>query len=181
VLVAIPQHGPWCHLRDGFSTMLQRKQTLFLLAAALLCGFSFLLPIATYRSAAVGGPTYELMTSRVFDPANGVTIEDAPLKYPIYIVYALVGAALLVDIFLFKNRKRQLLILRSAYIFGALLLVLQLVTHQSTSAYLSTGRHLERAFGPTMFFPIGILSFMFLAERGIRKDEELVKSMDRLR
>lgn len=160
--------------------MIQRKQTLFLLAAALLCGLSFLLPIATYDSP-LGSDHYELFTSRVFDPVNAVTVEDAPLKYPIYLLYVLLGLALFVDIFLFKNRKRQMLILRSAYIFGALTLVLQLVTHQSTAAYLSTGRHLESAFGPVMFFPIGILVFMFLAERGIKKDEELVKSMDRLR
>jgi len=32
-----------------------------------------------------------------------------------------------------------------------------------------------------MFFPFGIMLFMYLAERGIKKDEELVKSMDRLR
>lgn len=160
--------------------MIQREQTLFLLAASLLCGLSFLLPIASYRSVSPE-QTYELMTSRVFDPVNAVTVEDAPLKYPIYLVYALLGVALFVDIFLYKNRKRQMLILRSAYIFGALTLVLQLVTHQSTSAYLGKGRHLSSDFGPVMFFPIGILVFMFLAERGIKKDEELVKSMDRLR
>lgn len=160
--------------------MIQRKQTLFLLAAALLCGLSFLLPIATYDLPS-GGGRYELFTSHVFDPVHHVAVEDAPLKYPIYLVYALLGVALLVDIFLFKNRRRQLMILRSAYIFGALTLVLQLVTHQSAFAYLREGRALESSLGPTMFFPIGVLLLMFLAERGIKKDEELVKSMDRLR
>ena len=160
--------------------MIQRKQTLFLLAAALLCGLSFLFPIASYESP-TGGQSYALLTSHVADLVNGVTVEDAPLKYPIYLVYPLLGTVLLVDIFLFKNRKRQLMILRSAYIFGALTLVLQLVTHQSAFAYLKEGRVLESSFGPTMFFPIGILLFMFLAERGIKKDEELVRGMDRLR
>ncbi len=160
--------------------MIQRKQTLFLLAAALLCGLSFVLPIAHY-AVEPGGQRYELMTSRVFDPVNVITVEDAPLKYPIHLLYLLLGAALLVDIFLFKNRKRQLLILRSAYIFGGLIVVLQLVTQQGAQAYLSTGRHLEASFGPTMFFPIGILLLMYLAQRGIQNDEELVRSMDRLR
>jgi len=160
--------------------MIQRKQTLFLLAAALLCGLSFLLPIASYDSQGTG-QRYALMTSHVYDPVNAVTVGDASLKYPIYVVYAILGVALLVDIFLYKNRKRQLMILRSAFLFGGLLVVLQLVTHQSTAAYLGTGRHLEPAFGPVMFFPIGILILMFLAERGIKQDEELVKSMDRLR
>lgn len=159
--------------------MIQRKQTLFLLAAVLLCGLSFMLPIASYSEGQKNH--YLLRTFDVYEGSEGITVVDATLKYPIYIVYALVGIALLVDIFLFRNRKRQLLVLRSVYLFAGLLIVLQLVTHQSTAAYLSEGRHLESHFGPVMFFPIGILLFMYLAQRGIQGDEELVKSMDRLR
>ena len=117
----------------------------------------------------------------MFDAAEGVPVVDAPLKYPIWLLYALLGAVLLADVFLFANRKRQLTILRSAWILVLLLVVLQVVTHQSVSAYLNTGRHLETALGPVMFFPLGILIFMYLAQRGIQKDEELVRSMDRLR
>ncbi len=179
--MSIPIFAPAFYPRNvGQRHMIQRKQTLFLLAAALLCGASFLLPVATYRSSSAE-TVYLLLTTRVYDPVNAVTIEDASLKYPIYLVYTVLGLALFIDIFLFKNRKRQLLILRSAYIFAGLLLVLQLVTHQSTTAYLSTGRHLISSYGPVMFFPFGIMLFMYLAERGIKKDEELVKSMDRLR
>ncbi len=160
--------------------MIQRKQTLFLLAAAVLCGASFLWPIATYRSRSAE-TVYVLLTSRVHDPVNGVTVIDAPMNYPLYLLYALLGVALLVDVFLFKNRKRQLLVLRSTFIFAALLVALQVITHQNIAAYLNQGRHLETSFGPTMFFPIVILIFMFLAQNGIQKDEQLVKSMDRLR
>ncbi len=160
--------------------MIQRKQTLFLLAAVLLCGLSFLLPVARYAEAKPP-VEYELSTFRVFDVAEGVPMVDADLKYPIYLVYVLVGVALVVDIFLYANRKRQLLVLRSVYLFAGLLIVLQLVTHQSTAAYLSEARHLESHFGPVMFFPVGILLFMYLAQRGIQGDEELVRSTERLR
>lgn len=160
--------------------MIQRKQTLFLLAAMLLCGLSYLLPIARY-SGVPAPPAYELGTRQVFDAAEGVPVMDAPLKYPIWLLYALLGAVLLADVFLFANRKRQLTILRSAWILVLLLVVLQVVTHQAVAAYLNTGRHLETALGPVMFFPLGILIFMYLAQRGIQKDEELVRSMDRLR
>lgn len=161
--------------------MIQRQQTLFLLAAALLCALSFLFPIAHYVGTASAPAAYDLGTMGLRDAASGTPIVDAELKYPIYVVYLILGVALLVDIFLFKNRKRQLTILRSAYVFGGLLVVLQLVTDQSAFAYVSQGRIMARAYGISMFLPLLILLLMFLADRAIRKDEELVKSMDRLR
>jgi Domain of unknown function (DUF4293) len=160
--------------------MIQRKQTLFLLAAALLCGLSFLFPIAHYDPAGAA-PSYDLFTTGVIDRGDGDPVQDFDLKYPVHLLYALMGLALVVDIFLFKNRKRQLTVLRSVYVFGGLLIVLQLVTDQGAYAYISQGAHWEHGYGPTMFFPLGILLFMYLAQRGIQKDEELVRSMDRLR
>ena len=160
--------------------MIQRKQTLFLLAAALLCGLSFVFPIARY-TASSPQVMYELGTRQVYDTVQGVPVVDAPLKYPIWLLYALLGAVMLVDVFLFKNRKQQLTILRSSWILILLLAVVQVVTHQSVSAYLNAGRHLGSGLGPVMFFPLGILLFMYMAQRGVQKDEELVRSMDRLR
>lgn len=160
--------------------MIQRKQTLFLLAAALLCGLSFLQPVASYR-APDPSPSYALYSTGLVDLVNATEVVDVDLKYPLHLIYILLGAVCLVDVFLFKNRKRQLLVLRSAYILGVLLIVFQLVTHQSVSAYLGEGRELSAQVGPVMFFPLGILLFMFLAQRGIQKDEELVRSTERLR
>lgn len=161
--------------------MLQRKQTIFLLAAVLLCGISFVLPIARYSGVPAPPPVYELGTRQVVDATEGLPVVDAPLKYPIWLLYALLGVVLLVDVFLFGNRKRQLTILRSTWVLVLLLAVMQLVTHQSVAAYLGTGRHLGTSLGPVMFFPLGILLFMYLAQRGIQQDEELVRSADRLR
>jgi hypothetical protein len=56
-----------------------------------------------------------------------------------------------------------------------------LITHLSVRAYLAQNSSVAYAFGPAFFIPIGILVLCFLAERGIRKDEELIKSVDRLR
>lgn len=160
--------------------MLQRRQTLFLLLAALLCGASFLFPIAHYVPQGAA-PGYDLRTNGVFDQGDGDRVSDFDLKYPVYLLYAILGAALLVDLFLFKNRKRQLTVLRSAYLLGGLLVVLQLVTDQGAYAYISKGAHWAHGYGPTMFLPIGILLCMWLAQRGIQRDEALVRSMDRLR
>jgi len=67
------------------------------------------------------------------------------------------------------------------YVFTLMAQAALLFTHTSVRAYLAQGSAVEHAFSPSFFFPIGILVLCFLAERGIRKDEELIKSMDRLR
>jgi hypothetical protein len=42
--------------------------------------------------------------------------------------------------------------------------------------------HIERIdYGLGMYLPVIALAFTFLANRGIKKDEDLVKSVDRLR
>jgi Domain of unknown function (DUF4293) len=160
--------------------MIQRKQTLFLLAAAVLCVLSFFFPIAQFEPVNPP-PSYELRTTGIVDVAAGVPVVDAAPKYPIHILYVVLALAAIVVIFLYKNRRRQLAILRSLYVFCAILVVLQLITYQSAHAYLGQGRALNATYGPTLFLPVIILAALYMAQRGISGDEQLVKSMDRIR
>ena len=57
------------------SSMIQRKQTLFLLLAALLVLSTWLFPIASYQSTA---EIYELMTYGLYT-ADGIKVKDADL------------------------------------------------------------------------------------------------------
>lgn len=85
-----------------------------------------------------------------------------------------ISAVSFISIFLFKNRKLQmktvlLSILLSLGLIG--LSVYAIVAHQKD--------HYQ--FGPAVVFPLFVLIFNFLAYKGIKHDENLVKSMDRLR
>jgi hypothetical protein len=92
----------------------------------------------------------------------------------ITILSAGVGLAALITIFLYKNRKQQmriLLIVLLASVVNIILLFLE-------SRKFVAG---EGNYDLTAAFALVVPIFLILAMRGIKKDEKLVKSLDRLR
>jgi hypothetical protein len=158
--------------------MIQRKQTVFLALGALLTGLLFALPLARYTRPE-NGP-FDLRLTGLVD-ASGVAVPDVVFKFPLHVVAGLLVALLAVVIFLFKDRPRQLRLLRFGYIFSLALLTAMLFTHTSVKAYLGLNTTVEASLQPGFFLPVVVVVCCFLAERGIRADEELIKSMDRLR
>ncbi|MCC7502572.1 MAG: DUF4293 domain-containing protein [Flavobacteriales bacterium] len=158
--------------------MIQRKQTVFLALAALLAGLMFAFPLVSYLR--MDHQAFVLRIWGLFN-ADGSAVPDVALKLPIHVVTGILVALLLACIFLYGSRGRQLRFVRMTYLFALAVQVGALITHMSVRAYLAQGSSVEYTFGPSYFFPIGILVLSYLAERGIRKDEELIKSMDRLR
>lgn len=159
--------------------MIQRKQTLFLLAAAACALLTFLFPVARYT--AVGGEQTFIYNTTGVVTEQGAPLADATLKFPLAIVFVLIAAVLAVVIVLFRNRPRQIAIVRATYLLIILSAYLMFSQHLSLANYLHGATRFESSFGITMYLPLPMLLFAFLAERSIRKDEELVKSMDRLR
>ena len=138
--------------------MIQRIQSIFLLLNAIVMGINFKLPFATSSNTA----------QTLF--ADGLyNVNDN------HIILGLVGLSIvlsLIIMFLFKNRKLQLkLSLVSFIVIGALigLLVLDFSKFQEYTIGLGTGS------------PVCALIFSTLAYIYIKKDDKLVKSMDRLR
>ena len=154
--------------------MIQRKQTLFLLLAALLVLSTWLFPIASYRSTA---EIYELMTYGLYT-ADGIKVKDADLKMPFSILLSLLVLALVIAIFMYKNRPRQMRFVRGSYLLMLAIIAFMFITDNSVGAYLEGA---ERTFGLSFVMPLVALVLTVMAERGIRADEKLVRSMDRLR
>ncbi|HEU4495479.1 MAG TPA: DUF4293 domain-containing protein, partial [Flavobacterium sp.] len=86
------------------------------------------------------------------------------------------GSALLsfLTIFLFKNRKLQFVLCRLNIILNLILLGLFIYRSLSISGGVATP---EKGIG--MFLPIFSIVFLVLANKAIKKDEDLVKSADR--
>ena len=154
--------------------MIQRKQTLFLLLAALLVLSTWLFPIASYQSTA---EIYELMTYGLYT-ADGIKVKDADLKMPFSILLSLLVLALVIAIFMYKNRPRQMRFVRGSYLLMLAIIAFMFITDNSVGAYLEGA---ERTFGLSFVMPLVALVLTVMAERGIRADEKLVRSMDRLR
>jgi FtsH-binding integral membrane protein len=101
----------------------------------------------------------------------GLIIVNAKTTTWLTILAAFTGVMAFVDIFLFSNRKQQLRIC----LLGILLTIIYLgVCFAEMSKDNGT-----LALSCLIYF--AILGFYIMAANGIRKDEKLIKSMDRLR
>ena len=108
---------------------------------------------------------------------KAVIVGSVEVIMPLAILLILIAAISIITIFLFKNRKLQLKL-------SMVLLVLSIILLLSVAIYafiLSEKYNAHLQFRINLIFPVMVLIFSILAYRRIKKDEELVKSYDRLR
>ncbi len=157
--------------------MVQRKQTLFLALAAVVAGLANLFPFATYTVADL----QVLFRSTGLFMSDGTPLEEASPKVPFAAVLGVLAVLPLVAIAFFKDRKRQLRFVRFVYLFALGTVAFAVITDRSIQVFLAGRGEVKIAYGPAFAAPLLVLLLAFLAERGIRKDEALIRSMDRLR
>ncbi|MBK9273214.1 MAG: DUF4293 domain-containing protein [Flavobacteriales bacterium] len=157
--------------------MIQRKQTLFLALAAVVAGLANLFPFATYSVADV----QVVFRSTGLFLGDGAPLEEASPKVPFAAVLGLLAVLPLVTIFLYRDRARQVRFVRFTYLFALGALAFGVITDRSIQVYMAGRGEVEVAYGPAFAAPVLVLLLAFLAERGIRKDEALIRSMDRIR
>lgn len=158
--------------------MWQRKQTLFLTIAVVLAGLLHALDLASYERMGKDGA----VTLRLYGlyGADGARV-DPPLTIPLYLLNALLIVQLLVSMALFKKRERQLRFTRLAFIFSLGMIAGIVFTHSSVASAMGTANTVSSTLLPGAYIPFILPVLVWLAERGIKKDEELVKSAERLR
>lgn len=94
----------------------------------------------------------------------------------ISIVFYISAALALISIFMFKNRQNQFVLNRLNMILN--LFLLGFFVYRSLSL---SGENIISEKGIGMLIPVFSIVFLVLANRAIKKDEDLVKSVDRLR
>jgi succinate-acetate transporter protein len=136
--------------------MIQRIQTVYLLIVGLLSG---VLPFWLY----------------LWSDADGNAI-FASNELWVSVAFYAVAALAIISVVLFKNRQNQFVANRLNMILN--LCLLGFFVYRSLN--LSGGTLvLEKGIG--MLIPVFTIVFLVLANRAIKKDEDLVKSVDRLR
>ncbi|MHB0754322.1 DUF4293 domain-containing protein [Polaribacter sp. M15] len=143
--------------------MIQRIQTIYLLLASIVSGgliFVFNLWNTTKEKIFV---------------VNLFSKEDVMLKI---IPFTFIMSAILsiVTVFLYKDRKLQFVIGRIIILINLFLLGLLIYLSLNLSGETAVS---EKGIG--MFLPIVAILLIVLANKAIKKDEDLVKSVDRLR
>lgn len=140
--------------------MIQRQQTLWLLLSTLSALMCFLFPFA------VGG-------EKVGKAAVPVVFElNAGSKFLLLILTGASMALSTVIIFLFKNRKQQMMLCLVGLLISVLLLIVYIT---------QTSKLIKPTLALWCIFPFAIIAGYFMAFRNIRKDEKLIKTLDKLR
>ena len=157
--------------------MIQRIQSVFLLLLAL--AMLSLLALPLWHK--IDGLTQQELTLTAFGfQAQGLQLSGA--TGPIWIIGLLAAASAAVagfEIFQFRNRAKQLLL-------GSVNLLLITATIGAAFYFSNKGEQLlnlklEGQFLTGFYLPTLALLLNLLANRFIRRDEQLVRSMDRLR
>ncbi len=155
--------------------MLQRIQTLYLLAIVILSGITFYLPVADLVNQASVlhyivdfKGIYQVQTNgNIFDSGTwGLTVISAVI--PVFALYT---------IFSYKNRIKQIRfsVLNMFFLLGYYVLLFIYIWFATQR--LNAEWHLRFVTA----FPLINLILNYLAIGAIGKDEKLVKSMDRIR
>lgn len=136
--------------------MLQRIQSIYLLLAAIASG-GLIFVFSLWENEA----------------GNSVFAQEVEVPFILFIVSAVFSLA---SIFLFKNRKLQFVWGRINILLNFILLGLFVYWSLMVPGEANIS---EKGIG--MFIPVVSIVLLVLANKAIKKDEDLVKSVDRLR
>ncbi|WP_144892333.1 DUF4293 domain-containing protein [Flavobacterium tiangeerense] len=137
--------------------MIQRIQTVYLALVFIMTGvLLFFLPLWTLND----GKAYYFMQNQIYT-----------------IILGLSTMLTLVSIISFKKRQNQFVMGRLNIILNMILLAL--FVYRSLNLSGETPAVSKKGIG--MFLPVLAIVFLVLANKAIKKDEDLVKSVDRLR
>lgn len=149
--------------------MIQRIQSLWLLSAAAAAVLMFFYPVIQvvgdnsiqiydYESISIGGIENFIQSG-----------------YLVAVLVGIIAAFSFINIFLFKNRIRQMRICTFISLLVIFLVIMIIVFSFRTETKIAA------TIGLSSILPVIIFIFILMARRAIRKDEALVRSVDRLR
>ena len=152
--------------------MIQRIQTLYLLAAFALCIGCLCMPIAHFM-VSESGEMVDMYNLWLVSEGQHL-FSFCPILMSILVITA---AVVFFDIWLFTRRALQMRLAT----FSMILLVAWYITYGAISYLICT--EMQASWRPhwTAALPAAALILLYLAFRGILKDEMLVRSLDRLR
>lgn len=156
--------------------MIQRIQSIYLFIVSIMMLLMFFFPIAGYYG------DFQTLKFTLLSVEN--MVPDSSLVFSPYTSYPLLLFVLgimimsIAIITLYKHRLRQMKLIKVVVLLNVILIIGVFIVYSRWLQSVSEG---VEAFETAAFFPLVSLVFLILAYRGVRKDENLVKSADRLR
>jgi len=165
---ASPDQKDCVGLRQKPQVMIQRIQTLYFLFALVLYVLMFFMPYALMPEV-----SSELYVYGVVQTVNGISATELSF-WPLAVLCGLVILVTGITIFLFRNRTVQMRVSINLMIVMAVSSVFMWF-----NAYQLGPEHIVYRL-PSLFPALAII-LTFMAWHGIRRDDRLVRSSDRLR
>jgi len=157
--------------------MIQRIQTVYLILVAVLMTLAAVLPVAEYFDVAKN-IVYQLDMRGFVQLNPDGTFLSAISTNPVTFIFGIILVVTIMTIFKYKNRKQQFRLCTINFLLILIYtIVLAVVIFVGKNKLVGT----ELTLKIPAVFSIVALILNYLAMRGIAKDENLVKSMDRLR
>lgn len=152
--------------------MWQRAQTIYLTLVVIAMCLTLIFPFAIYpyEGSDITFNLYGVSTNA----------KEVSTWFPYYLVIGLIVALALFSITQFKNRKRQLNLGKINYFLILVMVVMLFLDGSGIAKQLGIGEDTIR-YQIGMYMPVVAFAFTFLANRSIKRDEDLVKSVERLR
>ncbi len=156
--------------------MIQRIQSVYLLLAAIAVALMTAFPIMSFYG--------DLHTFSVWLMKIENLVPDSDLPYthmstmPLSVFTGIVFLLSIFSILKYNNRKLQMKLIKVNVLLNIMLIIgiFLVYPRMITDAIAVTEEYKTAAF-----FPLVSLVLLILAFRGVKKDEELIKSADRLR
>lgn len=151
--------------------MIQRKQTLFLLAVVILSIVGAILPIGNIEplGMGVGDKVYSWYVLKEEGTRSFLTS-------PLAVVYILNAVMALANIFMYNNRKFQM----KLCVYGGIFMLLwyAVLGYLCFTSFSSVGTYHPAI---SVCIPFICIILYVMAYKGVSADEKLVRSMDRIR
>lgn len=154
--------------------MIQRIQTVYLIVALILLAVMFFQPLVAFENQ---GETLYILSATGIEDLGKTGVLSEVQTYPIAIIIGVMAIINMLSIFTFKKRVLQmrLCVYNSVFLTGSM----GMIYFYSSQIANETGAAMQIQWGSAL--PLVALIFTILAIRGIRKDEKLIRSMDRIR
>lgn len=157
--------------------MIQRIQTVYLLLAVACMSSIFAFNLASFQDSEA--MMYEIDLYQLTS-LNDLTETKVQNGLPAVVLITSAIGLLLFTVLQYRNRGRQTQMARMSYILILLSVAAMwwiINTNYWTSTYVGHGFNYSVGF----YLPFAAIAFTWLANRSIKQDDDLVRSLDRLR
>ena len=162
--------------------MIQRRQTVYMLLSAIVSVLLFFMPLVSFVA---NGSAMSFTIFGIKNPIDTILLSTT-YTWPLVVLTVLMTILPVYTIFIYKKRELQIRLCRLVLLLTVVFIGLVFLYYESDllkviAAVEGDTYELDVAYFVGMVMPLVNLVLQILAIRGIKKDIELLKSVDRLR